>query len=50
MAPGEDGEIHGYSPHHLMRSLYTKVRMHPALSGVFIAGVGLAAARLIGRK
>lgn len=52
--PGRDGEVHGKSPHHVMRSTYTKASMYssmyPVWAGAIMAGAGLAAASLWNRK
>ena len=40
-AAGEDGEVHGDSPHHVMTSLYTKAQLNPATAGI-AAVMGLA--------
>jgi short-subunit dehydrogenase len=48
--PGIDGEVHGNSPHHVMRSAYTKASVHPLLTGALLAGAGLATAALVSRS
>jgi hypothetical protein len=48
--PGQDGEVYGSSPHHVMRSAYTKASIHPALTGALLAGVGLTAAAYLTRN
>ena len=46
---GRDGEVHGRSPHHVMRSYYTQASIHPVLASVLAAGAGLAAAAFLNR-
>ena len=46
-AAGQDGAVNGQSPHHVMRSLYTKAATHPlatqaVLAGLLVAGAVLA--------
>lgn len=48
--PGQDGEVHGRSPHHVMRATYTKVSMYPVWAGAIMAGAGLAAASMLRRQ
>jgi hypothetical protein len=48
--PGRDGRVHGKSPHHVMRSAYTKASLHPALTSAILAGVGLTAAAYLARN
>lgn len=47
--PGIDGEVRGRSPHHVMRSAYTRASLRPVVTGTLLAGAGLATAALIGR-
>lgn len=47
---GSDGEVHGDSPHHVMRSAYTQATIHPLLAGVLAAGAGLVAAGFLNRN
>ena len=45
--PGQGGEVHGTSPHPVMRSAYTQAVMHPLLAAPPVAGAGLTAALLL---
>jgi short-subunit dehydrogenase len=47
--PSHGGEVHGDSPHHVMRSTYTKASMRPMISSALIAGAGVVAAGLLNR-
>ncbi len=48
---GQDGAVHGDSPHLVMSSVYTKATLHPVLSRAVLGLVGLAgAAALMGRR
>jgi short-subunit dehydrogenase len=47
---GEDGAVHGDSPHMVLNSAYTKATLNPAMSGAVLAVVGLAGAALLGRR
>lgn len=47
---GRDGNVHGQSPHHVMRSYYTQASIHPLIAGVLAAGAGLAAAAFLNRN
>jgi short-subunit dehydrogenase len=47
---GLDGFVHGDSPHHVMRSVYTRATMHPVAAGAIALGAaGFAAATLMRR-
>ncbi|KIU36322.1 short-chain dehydrogenase [Methylobacterium radiotolerans] len=46
---GRDGAVRGGSPHHVMRSAYTRASINPALTGILLAGATAAAAALLGR-
>ncbi|MCX4196296.1 hypothetical protein OMR07_12510 [Methylobacterium organophilum] len=48
-AAGRDGAVRGGSPHHVMRSAYTRASINPALTGILLAGATAAAAALLGR-
>jgi short-subunit dehydrogenase len=48
--PAHAGDVHGDSPHHVMRSSYTKASMNPMFSGAMMAGAGAVAASLLNRK
>ena len=43
---GHDGEVHGNSPHHVMRSVYTRATMHPILAGALFAGAAMTVSSL----
>ena len=47
---GQDGEVHGDSPHLVMRSVYTKATLNPLVSSAVLAAVGMAAASLLGTR
>ncbi len=49
-AAGRDGAVRGSSPHHVMRSLYTRASLNPALTGAMLAGLGITAAILTRRS
>ena len=49
-AAGRDGAVRGSSPHHVMRSAYTRASLHPALTGAILAGIGVTAAILTRRS
>ncbi len=46
---GDDGEVHGNSPHHVMRSSYSKASTHPVLTSALVASAGIALASLMNR-
>ncbi|KAA0123352.1 SDR family NAD(P)-dependent oxidoreductase [Methylobacterium sp. P1-11] len=48
-AAGRDGAVRGSSPHHVMRSVYTRASINPVLTGILLAGATAAAASLLGR-
>jgi NAD(P)-dependent dehydrogenase (short-subunit alcohol dehydrogenase family) len=48
-AAGRDGAVRGGSPHHVMRSVYTRASINPVLTGILLAGATAAAASLLGR-
>ncbi|MGE8127562.1 SDR family oxidoreductase [Methylobacterium sp. NPDC080182] len=48
-AAGRDGAVRGGSPHHVMRSAYTRASINPVLTGILLAGATAAAASLLGR-
>ncbi len=48
--PSHAGDVHGDSPHHVMRSGYTKASMNPIVSGAVMAGAGAVAASFLNRK
>jgi len=48
---GEGGQMRGNAPGHVMRSsYYTRVTMHPVLTGTLLAAAGLTAATLLTRS
>lgn len=47
---GTDGEVHGDSTRLVRHSNYTRATLHPLLASTLVAGVGLAAAALLGRR
>lgn len=47
---GQDGAVHGDSPHLVMTSLYTKATLNPALSGAVLAVIGFAGAAFLARR
>ena len=48
---GQDGSVHGDSPHFVMTSVYTKAILKPVLTSSVVALLGLAgAAALLGRR
>ncbi len=47
---GTGGEVHGDSNRLVRRSNYTQATLHPLLASTLVAGVGLAAAALLGRR
>ena len=47
--PGRDGAVRGGSPHHVMRSVYTRASINPLLTGILLAGATAAAATLLSR-
>ncbi len=49
-AAGRDGAVRGSSPHHVMRSLYTRASLNPAMTGAVLAGLGVTAAILARRS
>ncbi len=49
-AAGRDGAVRGSSPHHVMRSLYTRASLNPALTGALLAGIGVTAAAILARR
>ncbi len=49
-AAGRDGAVRGSSPHHVMRSLYTRASLNPAMTGAILAGLGVTAAILARRS
>jgi short-subunit dehydrogenase/glyoxylase-like metal-dependent hydrolase (beta-lactamase superfamily II) len=49
-AAGRDGAVRGSSPHHVMRSTYTRASLTPALTGAILAGIGVTAAILARRS
>jgi len=49
-AAGRDGAVRGTSPHHVMRSAYTRASIHPLLTGILLAGATAAAASLLSRS
>jgi len=46
--PGEDGEVHGSSPHFVRRSVYTRASLNPVASVAVLAISGLASAAFMG--
>lgn len=48
--PAHGGDVHGDSPHHVMRSTYTRASMRPVFSGAVMAGAGTVAASILNRK
>lgn len=47
---GRGGDVRGDSPHHVMRSAYTRATIHPGATGAVLAGLGVAAAALVARR
>ncbi|MBS0638974.1 MAG: SDR family oxidoreductase [Acetobacteraceae bacterium] len=45
--PGEDGAVHGSSPHMVRHSVYTKASLHPIASAALLTVAGLAGAALL---
>ena len=48
--PGQGGAVHGDTPHHMMRSTYTRATLRPVLSSAMLAGAGAVAVSLLNRK
>jgi short-subunit dehydrogenase len=47
---GHGGDVHGDSPHRVMRSTYTKASMRPVFSSAIMAGAGAVAAGFLSRR
>ena len=48
--PGQDGEIYGNYDGHAMKSIYTRSKINPVITGVAIATASAAALALIGKN
>ena len=49
-AAGQDGAVHGDSPHIVMTSVYTKATLNPVVTTVALAAAGFAGAVMLGRR
>jgi len=48
--PGEDGAVHGNSPHFVRHSVYTRATLNPVASVALLTIAGLASAALMGAR
>jgi short-subunit dehydrogenase len=48
--PGQDGEVHGDTPHMVMRSAYTHAMLNPVLAASLVTVAGLGAAAVFGAR
>ena len=48
--PGADGQVHGNTPHHVLRSSYTQSRLHPGIGMAAVAVAGVLGVALLGRS
>ena len=48
--PATNGSVYGRNMPNAMKSIYTRASLNPAVTGLAVAGIGLAAYALLGRK